>query len=216
VVFCFLRGEYGTMEYMKKVKEMIARMQTHYAAHKKNWIIGMIIGLVALLLIILGATGAFHKKHRYNAEGVEICAKGDLYDITTGEPCKGAKVSKPVRCAEGDKFDIKTGEPCPVEEEKATNTEEVSATKPVEDVAVTTPAVSTAAESTPTVDTAPVKATGSYAQALADNAGKALSYDDSCVASPKDITVAKNTLVMLANNGTKGGDPSTAPQRVTN
>lgn len=187
------------MEYMKKVKEMIAGMQMHYAAHKKNWIIGMIIGLVALLFIILGAIGAFNKKPRYNAEGIEICAKGDLYDITTGEPCKGAKIPKLVECAEGDKFNIKTGEPCPV-----VDTPTAENTTPAEDVAVATPAtVPTASENTPVVDTAPVKATGAYAQALIDNAGKVLSYDDSCVASPKEVSVAKNTLVMLANNGTK-------------
>jgi hypothetical protein len=91
----------------------------------------VLLFLCAVLAIVLAATGVFHKKRQYDAQGIEICAKGDLYDITTGEPCKGVKVPKVVECAEGDKFSIKTGEPCPVPEESTQKPEETAVEAPV-------------------------------------------------------------------------------------
>lgn len=171
--------------------------------NKKAWIMGisMVVGLLIIGIIIGYAKN--HPTKKYTADGIEICAKGDMFNLTDGKPCPGVKIEPPVECAPGDKYSIMTGEPCPSDIDAPT---EIEASKTQELSAETTTAPIATVEAIPVVAEVTTKPAGpksGYQKAIEENVGKVLSFDDMCASDPKELTVAKNTLVVMANNGTK-------------
>ncbi len=163
---------------MKKIKEILLDMQLHYIENKKKWII---IASTIVGLIVVGTLLAYYNQldTKQNRGDTEITTEdevnqddGDALDVNDGEVKENA-------------------EKVPVTSEKDPSSEIPSPVQQAEIVAPTT-------VSSPVL--APTGPKSAYHTALEENKDKSLVFDDSCIATPKELTIEKNTLVMVANN----------------
>ncbi len=166
-----------------KIQEITSKAKQHVLENKKVW---MISAIVLVCVLIIGGVVLYKKNvSKKNALQPGECLVGDKYSIVTGEPCPGVDIPPLTECAPGDIYSIKTGKLCEGNTENPVSTESAEISQ------------------FETVSEAPVKPASAYELARQEYKGKVLSYNEMCQATPTDLTVAPDSVVMIANDSSK-------------